>query len=278
MLHPFTVGVDDSTPHLSTVALADDRCDEMELDDRRAMLASADAFDPSGLYALEQERDLAASLLAETVKSDVTLSRTSNVHHVGGRWLCSTEWVALIFQPTSPSLRAIGKSPTEAVNSVLEQWRKLNAPVRTRPEARGVTAESFEAFGKIEPADADDFADFLASRSYTPDFLTVLSDGRITLRSGAVDDIEAMEVGQIVADFVFTLTPGSTTVEDGIRVIVEQTGDTYKSWVILANGERIRGARCFTEPEARKMGEKVKRAQRPTVADVAKAQTVTPAA
>jgi hypothetical protein len=250
----------DTFAPFSPTALIDSAQAESE-----AVAVMADGFDPAGLYATERLRDLALSLLADSLPAlNVSLSLTDNRHRVAGKWIVSREWLAMAFLQDGRHVAATADNPGDAVEKVIKAHARATAPVRTRPEARGIAAESFEALGRINPADAPAFTDALA-RDYASDSLTVQPDGRITLTRGAVDDIEALALGQIVADFLHARTPGAVESERDVRIVVEQQGDTFKSWVVLPSGERIHGGRSFWKADARTLAERKVYALRPTV-------------
>jgi hypothetical protein len=133
---------------------------------------------------------------------------------------------------------------------------------RTRPEARGLTASDGEALGRIDPADAPAFALWLQSRGYAADFLTVQSDGRVTLRSGGVDAVEGLELGEIVADYIHDRTGAA----DAGMVGVDVVKGFFKPWVLLPSGAKIQTPGVYTtRNDATGAGEKLLKRQRTTV-------------
>lgn len=127
--------------------------------DRRAALAcAADTFDPLGLYALEQERDAAAALLAASIPVDysIGLSHIASIHrHPGLGFNRTSEWSAVVLLPNPtgllvpPSIGRRAASPTEAVDALLAAWRERHA---AQAPAAARSKETY--FGTIDPATA----------------------------------------------------------------------------------------------------------------------------
>jgi len=269
----------DDSPALATLALTDDAALELDLaDDRRALLEQAAAdFDPLGLYRLEQERDLAASLLADAFPDPavtLTLVPVEYRHRIAGTWSAETYWQAGVGE-----VFARGRMPGDAAAAAVKAHRRANGRVRTHPEAGQVVAGEFEAFGRIDPADAGAFLAYARDR-LAADFLTVEADGRVMLASGHVVRAEAFDVGQCVADFLFDRTPGAAAAEALLGLAVERRGDgLFKGFVILAGGQRVGvPGVCPSRAEARAWAERAKRAMRPTVATPVAASAASDAA
>jgi hypothetical protein len=175
-------------------------------------------------------------------------------------WSVRREWQAGI-----DGVLAFADTPGKAVNGVIAAHRRANAPVRVHPEHRQLVADTFEAFGRVNPADGPALLAFVAAHHSAIEFLTIEPDGRVLLVKGHVGPEEAFDIGQHVADFIHDRTPGAAEAEAVIKIVIEPTADTFKSWVVLPSGERLAGARCFTEPDARLMANRVLRALRSTV-------------
>jgi hypothetical protein len=127
-----TIIPDNDAPTFGTAALADAPALEQALaDDRRAVLATGD-FDPAGLYAAEQERDWAASLLGETITDPayhLIVKCERRMRRMDGEWKGYCEWAALAMHDSIPKggLVEYGESPTEAVRKLIASWQAVRA-------------------------------------------------------------------------------------------------------------------------------------------------------
>jgi hypothetical protein len=236
----------DTSHRFSTLALGDNTALEADLaEDRRAALeAAAESFDPLGLYNVEIERDLAASILQETFPDPAITLGISPVeyrHRISGEWIVRREW-----QATINDVHAFAAMPEKAVNEVIAAYRKATAAVRTTPQHRSLSADTFESLGRIDTATAPAFLELVEAKHGASDFLTVEPDGRVMLACGLIGPEEAFAIGCYVAEHVGGAMPAP-------QVVVERTGDTFKSYVVTADGERVKAGNCFTESEAMTM-------------------------
>lgn len=248
MLHVPSLGVDDASPSFSPTGLIDSpTLDSDAAEDRRAAI-ECDGFDPLGLYALEVERDAAGTILADAFPGQtLSLSFSRTMIRIGGEWSSRVEWFAMAHVA---DVSATGATPTAAVQAVIKAHRKATAPVRSTPVHCGVDANTFEAFGRIDPATSVAFLERVNQQFGAPEFLTVGRDGRVMLISGRVGPQEATDIGVLIGEH--NMTDADRAAEASIQILIEPRGEFFKARLVLASGERIDvfGV-CLSESAAR---------------------------
>jgi len=245
-------------------------------EDRRAAVESAISdWDPLGLYALEQSRDLAASVLDKSFPDPDTVLSINPVEYrnrIQGAWSVELRWQAGI-----DDVFAWGTTPADAVNAVLAAHKRATARVRPHPEYTPLESHTFEAFGQVNPADGPALLAFITERMGVAHPLRVENDGRVMLARDFVSPGESWDIGQAVADFIHDRTPGAADAEAAVQIVVEPRGDSFKGYVVLASGERVDvPGMCPSRQEACDWAQRARLAMRPTIAARAVVETVQP--
>ena len=241
-------------------------------DDRRAAVEAAiSEWDPCGLYALEQSRDLAASVLDKSFPDADTVLSINPVEYrnrIQGAWSVEVRWQAGI-----DDVFAFGPTPADAVKAVLAAHKRATARVRPHPEYTPLESHTFEAFGQVNPADGPALLAFITERMGVAHPLRIGNDGRVILARDFVSPGESWDIGQAVADFIHDRTPGAADAESAVQIVVEElpsdpfTGKRFKGFVVLASGERIGIPGCCPcHAEAHDWATRAKLAMRPTIA------------
>lgn len=249
----------------TTPSLIDSPSVEIQLaDDLRANFENdCESFDPLGLYTLEMECDAASTILADRFSNRaVSIQFTRTAVCIDRLWSTRSQWDAMIHDATPEGhISATGDSPFAAVEAVSEAYAKAIAPVRTTPEHRRLSASMFETFGRIDPATKAAFLSLVEQHHGRSDFLEVLSDGRVLLAKGEIEGSEAQAIGGYVAQHLLNGSQATATA----KIVIEQAGDTFKSYVVLPSGERVKAGNCATAIDARSMAAAAILAMRSTV-------------